>query len=45
MQGEALGLAKVICPNTVECLGQEAGVGELGSIAVGGSIGEFQRGN
>jgi hypothetical protein len=27
----ALGLAKIICPSTGECQGQEAGVGELGS--------------
>jgi hypothetical protein len=35
MGGEALGLAKIICP-TGECQGQEAGVGELGS-RVGGT--------
>jgi hypothetical protein len=29
--GEALGLAKVICPNTVEYQGQEAEVGGLES--------------
>jgi hypothetical protein len=27
MGGEALGLAKIICPSTGECHGQEAGVG------------------
>jgi hypothetical protein len=27
MGGEALGLAKIICPSTGECQGQEAGVG------------------
>jgi hypothetical protein len=27
----ALGLAKIICPSTRECQGQEAGVGRLGS--------------
>jgi hypothetical protein len=34
--GEALGLAKMICPSTGECQGQEAGVGGLGSRAGGG---------
>jgi hypothetical protein len=29
MGGEALGLAKIICPNTGEYQGQEAGVGGL----------------
>jgi hypothetical protein len=29
--GEALGLAKIICPSTGECQGQESGVGGLGS--------------
>jgi hypothetical protein len=33
MGGEALGLAKIICPSTGECQGQEAGVGGLGSRA------------
>jgi hypothetical protein len=36
MGGEALGLAKIICPSTGECQGQEAGVGGLGSRAGGG---------
>jgi hypothetical protein len=31
MGGEALGIAKIICPSTGECQGQEAGVGRLGS--------------
>jgi hypothetical protein len=31
MGGEALGLAKILCPSIGECLGQEMGVGELGS--------------
>ena len=31
MGGEALGLAKIICPSTGECQGQEAGVGGLGN--------------
>jgi hypothetical protein len=29
MGGEALGLAKIICPSNGECQGQEVGVGEL----------------
>jgi hypothetical protein len=36
MVGEALGLEKIICPNTGECQGQEAGVGGLGSMVGGG---------
>jgi hypothetical protein len=36
MGGEALGLGKILCPSTGECQGQEAGVGGLGSTAVGG---------
>jgi hypothetical protein len=36
MEGEALGLTKIICPSTGECQGQEAGVGGLGSRAGGG---------
>jgi hypothetical protein len=40
MRGEALGLVKIICPSTGECLGQEAGVGGLGSRA-GEGIGDF----
>jgi hypothetical protein len=36
MRREALGLVKIICPNTGECQGQEAGVGGLGSRAWGG---------
>jgi hypothetical protein len=31
MGGEALGLAKIICPSTRECPGQEEGVGGLGA--------------
>jgi hypothetical protein len=38
--GEALGLVKIICPNTVECQGQEMGVSRLGS-RVGKGIGGF----
>ena len=40
MGGEALGLAKIICPSTGECQGKEAGVGGLGSRA-GEGIGDF----
>jgi hypothetical protein len=29
--GQALGFAKIICPRTGECQGQEAGLGGLGS--------------
>jgi hypothetical protein len=39
MGGEALGIAKIICPSTRECQGQEAGVGALGSRAGGGYTG------
>ena len=41
MGGEALGLAKIICPSTGECQGQEAGVGGLGAgqgVGIGGSV-------
>jgi hypothetical protein len=31
--GETFALAKIICPSTGECQGQEAGVGRLGSRA------------
>ena len=34
--GEALGLAKIICPSRGECQGQEVGVGGLGSRVGGG---------
>ena len=33
MGGEALGIAKIICPSTGEHQGQEVGVGGLGSRA------------
>jgi hypothetical protein len=36
MGGEALGLAKIICPSTGECQGEEAGVGGLGGRVCGG---------
>jgi hypothetical protein len=35
LEEEALGLAKIICPNTGECQDQEVGVGKLGSRAEG----------
>jgi hypothetical protein len=41
MGGEALDPVKVIG----ECLGQEAGLGELGSRGRGKKIGNFRRGN
>jgi hypothetical protein len=41
MGGDALGLAKIICPSTEECQGQEAGVGGLGSRAGGRVSGTF----
>jgi hypothetical protein len=40
MGGEALGLTKIICPNTAEFKGQVVGVGGLGSRV--GSIGEMK---
>ena len=43
MGGEALDLVKIICPNTGECQGQEAGVGGLGSRAGGGYRGFSER--
>ena len=45
MGREALGLAKIICSATVECQGQEVGVGGLGSRGTGEGIGDFWRGN
>ena len=36
VEGEALGIMKIICPSTGECQGQEAGVGGLGSRVGGG---------
>ena len=36
MGGEALGLAKIICPSIGECEDQEAGVGGFGSRTGGG---------
>jgi hypothetical protein len=43
MGGEPLGLVKVICPNTGECQGQEAGVGGFRSRAGGGDWGVLDR--
>jgi hypothetical protein len=45
MGGEALGPVKVLCPTIGECLGQEAGVGGLGSRGRVERIGDFWRGN
>jgi hypothetical protein len=43
MGGEALGLAKIICPSTGECQGQKAGVGGLENRAAGREgIGDFR---
>jgi hypothetical protein len=36
MGGEVLGIAKITCPSTGECQGQNEGVGGLGSRAGGG---------
>jgi hypothetical protein len=35
MGGEALGLAKIICPSIGECQGQEVGMGGLWSRGTG----------
>ena len=43
MGGKAFGLAKIICPSTGECQGQEAGVGGLGSRVRGGYRGLSER--
>jgi hypothetical protein len=43
--GEALGTVKLLCPSIGECLGQEEGVGGLGSRGVREGIEDFQRGN
>jgi hypothetical protein len=40
--GVALGLSKIICPNTGECQGQEVGVGGLGSRVEGIVFGDFR---
>ena len=40
MGEEALDIAKIICPSTGECQGQEAGVGGLGN-GWGEDIGDF----
>ena len=45
MGGKALGPVKVLCPSIGECLGQEMGVGGLGSRGSGERIGDFWRGN
>ena len=43
MGGEALGLAKIICPSTGECQGQELGVGGLESREGEGYRGLLER--
>jgi hypothetical protein len=43
MGGEALGPVKVLCPSIREYLGQEAGMGRLGSRGSGERIGDFWR--
>jgi hypothetical protein len=43
--GEALVLAKILCPSIGECQGQEVGVNGLGSKGRGKGIGDFLRGN
>jgi hypothetical protein len=43
MGGKALGLAKIICPSTGECQGQEVGVNGLGSRGRGGYRGLLER--
>jgi hypothetical protein len=45
MGGEALGLAKILCPRTEECQGQEVEMGRLGSRGRGEDLGDFGRGN
>jgi hypothetical protein len=45
MGGKALGHVKVLCPSIGECLGQEAGVGGLGSRGRGERIGDFLKRN
>jgi hypothetical protein len=45
MGGKALGPVKALCPSVGECLGQEAGVGGLGSRGSVERIGDFQGGN
>ena len=45
MGGEALGLAKILCPSIEECQGQEEGVGGLGSRGRSERIEDCQRGN
>jgi hypothetical protein len=43
MGGESLGIAKIICPSTGECQGQETEVGGLGNKAGGGYMGLSER--
>jgi hypothetical protein len=41
---DLLGTVKVLCPSIGECLGQEVGVGGLGSRGEAERIGDFQSG-
>jgi hypothetical protein len=41
MGGEALGLAKILCPSIGKCQGQEARVGGLGNRGREKGIGDF----
>jgi hypothetical protein len=45
MGEDTLGPVKVLCASIGECLGQEVGVGVLGSRVRGKRIGDFCRGN
>jgi hypothetical protein len=42
LRGEALDLAKIICPSTGECQGQEVGVGGSESRVRGGGGGGYK---
>ena len=45
MEGEDLGLVKVLCPSIGEYQGQEVGVSGLGSRGRGEGLGDFWKGN
>jgi hypothetical protein len=42
VEGEAVGLVKILGPSIGECQGQEVGVGRLGSRGRGEGIGIFK---
>jgi hypothetical protein len=42
VRGESLGLVKILCPSTVECQGQEVGVGWLRSTVEERVYGTFR---